>query len=81
MNFKLYTNRNKGKCGVCGDAADLEIRDHEPGGIYAKGIIGKTYTEGQEITITIDITANHMGYFEFRLCQNNENDRYRDWPQ
>ncbi len=28
--------------------------------------------EGQEINITIDITANHNGYFEFRLCQNDE---------
>ena len=26
--------------------------------MYALGIIGKTYTEGQEINITIDITAS-----------------------
>jgi hypothetical protein len=41
-------------------------------GEYATGIIGKTYYEGEEINITIDITANHYGYFEFRLCKNDE---------
>lgn len=40
--------------------------------MYATGIIGKTYYEGSEITVTIDITANHYGYFEFRLCKNDE---------
>jgi hypothetical protein len=24
------------------------------------------------VTTTIDITANHKGYFEFRLCENND---------
>ncbi len=51
---------------------DQNPRDHEPGGEYATGIIGKTYFEGEEINITIDITANHYGYFEFRLCKNDE---------
>ena len=40
--------------------------------IIFEGIIGKTYFEGQEINVTIDITANHAGFFEFRLCQNDE---------
>ena len=40
-------------------------------GEYATGIIGKTYYQGEEINITIDITANHYGYFEFRLCKND----------
>ena len=64
--------KNGGKCGVCGDPWDQDPRDHEPGGQYATGIIGKTYYEGQSINITIDVTANHNGYFEFRLCQNDE---------
>jgi hypothetical protein len=60
-----------GKCGVCGDSYGGPW-DHEPGGPYATGIIGKTYQQGQIINVTIDITANHMGHFEFRLCENNE---------
>lgn len=64
--------KNKGKCGVCGDPYDARPKDHEPGGLYATGIIGKTYYEGQKINITIDVTANHMGYFEFRICVTND---------
>jgi hypothetical protein len=36
------------------------------------GIIGKSYLEAEIINVTIDITANHNGYFEFRLCKNDE---------
>ncbi len=43
-------------------------RDHEDGGKYATGIIGRIYQSGELINVTIDITANHFGYFEFRLC-------------
>jgi hypothetical protein len=46
----------------------LGPRDHEDGGIYATGIIGRTFESGEMINTTIDITANHFGYFEFRLC-------------
>jgi hypothetical protein len=56
---------------VCGDAFDQDPRDHEPGGKFASGIISKTYEQGQKIDITVTITANHFGYFEFRLCENN----------
>lgn len=56
-----------GRCGICGDAYQGP-RDHEDGGIYATGLIGRTYESGETINTTIDITANHFGYFEFRLC-------------
>jgi len=46
----------------------LGPRDHEDGGVYATNIIGRTYGSGEMINTTIDITANHFGYFEFRLC-------------
>ncbi|BFZ25675.1 hypothetical protein BsWGS_28713 [Bradybaena similaris] len=52
-------------CRVCGN------RDNEAGGRYATGTIAKTYTQGQTITITLIITVNHKGYFEFSLCPNN----------
>lgn len=54
------------------DAWDDKPREHEPGGKYATGQIVKTYREGDEISIVIDITANHYGYFEFRLCENDD---------
>lgn len=55
-----------GKCGVCGDGYNLPQLHVYPGK-YAKGVITKHYTTGQIIRVKIDITANHMGYFEFRL--------------
>ncbi|CAF1508024.1 unnamed protein product [Adineta ricciae] len=61
-----WGNQN-GRCGICGDPFQGP-RDHEDGGIYATGIIGRTYESGEMINTTIDITANHFGYFEFRLC-------------
>lgn len=54
------------------DPWDDSPREHEPGGKYATGQIGKSYREGESITITIDITANHYGFFEFRLCQTDD---------
>ncbi|GFR75827.1 cell wall integrity and stress response component 4-like [Elysia marginata] len=59
--------RNKGKCGVCGDAYHAK-REHEVGGKYANGIVTRDYRRGDVIDTTIHITANHRGYFEFRLC-------------
>jgi hypothetical protein len=74
----------QGRCGVCGDPFQGKTsltrtivsfddrmagpRDHEDGGIYSTGLIGRTYQSGEMINATIDITANHFGYFEFRLC-------------
>ncbi|XP_012945886.1 uncharacterized protein LOC106013787 [Aplysia californica] len=59
------------KCGVCGDPVDGPL-DNEPGGKYATGQITRTYTEGQLIHTTVQVTANHLGYFEFRLCEAND---------
>ncbi|XP_046380895.1 uncharacterized protein LOC124152150 [Haliotis rufescens] len=60
-----------GKCGVCGDPWQGP-RDHEAGGKYATGTIGRTYFQGQKVTVTVEITANHLGWFEFRLCPVND---------
>lgn len=65
--------QNGGKCGICGDPYNQpQPRDHEAGGKYASGIISRRYTEGQLIDVDVDITANHKGWFEFRLCPNND---------
>ncbi|XP_059142297.1 uncharacterized protein LOC131929924, partial [Physella acuta] len=58
------------KCGVCGDPYD-GVRDNEEGGKYATGIITRTYHQGQTATFRVNITANHKGYFEFKLCPTN----------
>ena len=63
---------NKGKCGICGDAFDERIKPHEaPGGIFATGTIVRTFRPGQVIPITLQLTAVHKGFYEFKLCPNN----------
>lgn len=60
-----------GKCGICGDPWDGP-RDHEaPGGIFANGLITRTYQPGDDIDVEVDVTANHKGHFVFKLCANN----------
>lgn len=61
---------HQGKCGVCGDPYQGP-RDNEAGGRFAKGIIGRRYVEGQTIDLVIEVTALHFGFFEFRICPNN----------
>ena len=66
--FSVQWNKNKGKCGVCGDAYhDRNPKYVYPGKYAADGFITKTYNEGQTIEVTIDITSNHQGYFRFRV--------------
>lgn len=62
-------NHLGGKCGECGDAYDLPIpRPHEYGGKYGQGVTVRKYNPGSVMTIRVELTASHMGYFEFRLC-------------
>ncbi|CAC5396775.1 unnamed protein product [Mytilus coruscus] len=67
---KMNLAFNGGKCGVCGDPYQGPYKN-EAGGIYAQGIIARTYEPGQNISVKIQIMANHRGWFEFRLCVNN----------
>ncbi|XP_037796379.1 uncharacterized protein LOC119591704 [Penaeus monodon] len=59
---------NEGKCGICGDAWELSPRPHELGGPYATGTIVRRYQEGEVIEVMADITSNHRGHFEVRIC-------------
>ena len=45
---------------------------HEIGGIFANGILGRRYSAGQVIDIEVELTSNHMGYFELHLCPMSE---------
>eukprot|EP00916_Digyalum_oweni_P010566 GHVL01017645.1.p1 GENE.GHVL01017645.1~~GHVL01017645.1.p1 ORF type:complete len:233 (+),score=23.36 GHVL01017645.1:411-1109(+) len=66
-------NKYGGKCGICGDNyGDPHPRANEAGGVYATGIIVKTYSKGDVIDVAVKITANHLGYFIFKLCPNND---------
>lgn len=70
--FSTQWTKNGGKCGICGDAYDAPSpRPNEAGGLYAKGIIVRSYQQGQVIDVKVELTANHLGYFVFKLCPNN----------
>ncbi|XP_046418425.1 uncharacterized protein LOC124178807 isoform X1 [Neodiprion fabricii] len=67
--FSRQWNRNKGKCGICGDPWDVKPpRPNETGGKYGNSIIVRKYRTGSIIPVQVELTANHHGYFEFRLC-------------
>ncbi|CAL8143129.1 unnamed protein product [Orchesella dallaii] len=70
--FFVQYDKNGGQCGICGDPYDeAQPRRHEAGGLYGRGIITGSYQAGQVINVQIDLTASHLGYFEFRLCPQN----------
>ncbi|CAL1532014.1 unnamed protein product, partial [Lymnaea stagnalis] len=60
---------NDGQCGLCGDSWSGS-RDYERpnGSMVQHGIIPKTYSRGDVITVTLEITANLLGWNEFRIC-------------
>ena len=49
----------------------FQPRANEAGGLYGKGIIARKYQLDQVVKVRVELTANHMGFFEFRLCPNN----------
>ena len=65
--FNVQWSTNNGKCGVCGDPYHEKDQPHVYPGKYANNIITKTYREGQEIEVLIEITSNHLGTFFFRI--------------
>ena len=75
---QFYYAKQGGKCGICGDAFGKKQHNVAPGGKYANGIIVKTYNEGQQIKIVVEMTRSHKGYMQFRLCVNNDKKRDKD---
>jgi len=61
-----------GKCGICGDPYDGPWPHQAPGGMFANGNIVATYEEGSWIDVNVEVTTNHLGYFMFRLCPNDD---------
>jgi len=67
--FAVQWEANGGRCGLCGDAWDDPIREHEaPDGRFATGTIVREYAAGQAVDVTVEITSNHWGSFTFRVC-------------
>ncbi|XP_053690918.1 uncharacterized protein LOC128739457 [Sabethes cyaneus] len=67
--FNRQWQKNDGKCGVCGDAFDApKPRPHEYGGKWGQGVVVRRYRPESIITLRVELTASHMGYFEFRIC-------------
>ncbi|XP_015171788.1 PREDICTED: uncharacterized protein LOC107064049 isoform X2 [Polistes dominula] len=70
--FQIQYQQNNGHCGECGDDWSLpRPRPNENGGIYGTGLIVKEYIEGSYIQIQIELTASHLGHFEFSICPLN----------
>ncbi|CAF3505076.1 unnamed protein product [Rotaria sordida] len=65
--------RNGGKCSICGEAYDLERKLFDVGGEMYLGKIVRTYIQGSIIPVTVVLTANHLGIFEFRICNIDNN--------
>ncbi|XP_059147507.1 uncharacterized protein LOC131935160 [Physella acuta] len=68
---KVQYEDNGGKCGVCGDPWQGPL-EHEPGGKYATGTIVRKYNVNDVMLVVVEITANHRGYVEFRLCPSDD---------
>jgi hypothetical protein len=68
--FSRQHELNNGECGVCGDPYDVSApRPHEAGGEFATGKVTGRYTQGAVVDLTVEITANHKGYFQFKICE------------
>lgn len=58
---------------MCGDDYSLsQPRPNEIGGKFGQGVIVKSYTGVNIAEINVLITANHLGYFRFDLCNLDE---------
>ncbi|XP_062593332.1 uncharacterized protein LOC134254818 isoform X2 [Saccostrea cucullata] len=68
---QIQYEMNNGRCGVCGDPFQGP-HDNEPGGKYANGIIVHSTSIGAIMPVTVEITAPHKGYMEFKLCPNDD---------
>ncbi|XP_046401940.1 uncharacterized protein LOC124167921 [Ischnura elegans] len=67
--FQKQWNVNDGRCGICGDDFSLpRPRPYENTGKMSIGHVVQSYSPGDTIRVTAEITASHLGHFEFHLC-------------
>ncbi|XP_050396421.1 mucin-2 [Patella vulgata] len=60
---------NEDKCGICGDHYNRSPKPNEDGGKYATRTISRTYTQGETVDFTVDVTIGRRGFYVFRLCK------------
>ena len=60
-------NQNGGKCSICGEDW-AKTKRFEKGGDMYRGHIVRTYPMNGKIPVSVELTTNHRGWFEFRLC-------------
>ncbi|KAK3092918.1 hypothetical protein FSP39_008856 [Pinctada imbricata] len=72
--YEVQWTQNEGKCGVCGDPYTGPLT-HDDNGIYASGIVSRSFIQGGFVNVTVEILSNLLGYFEFRLCPRNSTDQ------
>ncbi|KAJ8317041.1 hypothetical protein KUTeg_004945 [Tegillarca granosa] len=69
---KYHQQEQGGRCGLCGDPYDGPL-ENEAGGKYATDAIAKCLAPSETtLDVSVQLTANHLGYFEFKLCENND---------
>ncbi|KAI3378982.1 hypothetical protein SNEBB_010073 [Seison nebaliae] len=61
-------SKNGGKCGLCGDPYNAPVKAHEPGGKFYTGTIMGTYKSGSWVPIQFVLSANHLGWVDFKVC-------------
>jgi hypothetical protein len=66
--FDTQWNRNKGKCSVCGEDWSSNSQLFSKGGPKYTGFIVRKYKHAQVMDVQVEVTANHLGWFEFRAC-------------
>lgn len=61
---------NDYECGICGDPWEMpRPRKNELGGFYGDtGLIPRNYNVNEYIDLTVQLTAHHKGWFEFKIC-------------
>ncbi|KAK3801042.1 hypothetical protein RRG08_011210 [Elysia crispata] len=71
--ISLQWDSNGGRCGVCGDPwSGPRPYERPDGAMVQQTVITRTYLENQSIKVSIQLTQNHKGWFEFRLCDIRE---------
>lgn len=63
----IQWDQNDGKCGICGENWALPKR-YELGGDRYRGYRVRDYPMNGKIPVSVYIWTNHRGWFEFRLC-------------
>ena len=71
LDAGAVANERKNGHGLCGDI--LPRNEFEAPNLYGPQFpTVATYVAGQTIDIQVKITAHHWGWFEFRLCRNDD---------